>query len=124
METWQLDSVSGSTPEFRAYCIELWQALVTTFETHGNEIHRILHRDRATREAYEIFHNRVKKISKRNPGDVLTIHYTWDVLHYTAETDNGEPGKIHTVEYENGEDRVISIESATYIDEPLNDIPC
>ncbi len=124
-KTWALNEISGSSsPGLKDYCLELFHALVTSLEVHGNETHRILHRDRATPEAYQIFHDRVKDASKREPGDTIIILYAWETLYYAAEDDDRKPGEVHTIEYENGVDKLISIEPATYIDGSLNDIPC
>ncbi|HOG07659.1 MAG TPA: hypothetical protein PK983_06160, partial [Syntrophales bacterium] len=124
-KTWALNEISGSSsPGLKDYCLELFHALVTSLEVHGNETHRILHRDRATPEAYQTFHDRAKEASKREPGDTIIIHYTWETLYCAAKDDDGKLGEVHTIEYKNGVDRLISIEPATYIDEPLNDTPC
>ncbi len=102
MKSWKLDRISGSTPELRDYCRQIYFFFTKTTES---EYFRLSIRGGKTPGTYRRFHNKIKEISKRYPDEVLTLQYTF-------KNQEDEPEEIQTIEYKNGTDMVVSIESA------------
>ncbi|PKN20283.1 MAG: hypothetical protein CVU71_00345 [Deltaproteobacteria bacterium HGW-Deltaproteobacteria-6] len=101
MKTWQLNSVSGSTPDVRDYCRQLFLSYTRNTDP---EYFNIGPRGGRSRNTYRRFHNAITELSKRYPDDVLTLRYTF-------KDREDERGEIHIIEYKNGKSEVVSIET-------------
>ncbi len=101
MKSWKLERISGSTPEIRDYCRQIY-FFFTRITDH--EYFRLSPKRGNTLGTYRRFHNKIKQISKQYPDDVFTLQYS-----FKNREDNS--GEIHKVEYKNGIDTVVDTET-------------
>lgn len=102
MKSWTLKRISGSTPEVRDYCRQIYFFFTRTTDS---EYFRLSPRGGRTSGTFRRFHDKIKRISRRYPDDVLTLQY-----YFRNSEDSA--GEIHIIEYKNGVDTTVSIEPA------------
>lgn len=103
MQSWKLDRISGSTPEVRDYCRQIYFFFTRIPDF---EYFHLSPRGGKTPGTYRRFHNKIKEISKRYPEDILTLQYSF-------KKSENDPTEIRIIEYKNGLDTVTDRETAS-----------
>ena len=104
MKTWKLVTISGSTPEIMDYCREIYHVYTSITD---REYFRLGPRGGNNRGTYRRFHKKMKEVSKRYPGETLTLEYSFSF------DDNRR--QLHTIVYKNGEHSTLNIQPAAKI---------
>ncbi len=91
MKTWNLVTISGSTPEIMEYCRQLYHLYTKVTD---REYFRLAPRGGNNPGTYKRFHEKMKEISRRYPDETLTLEYSFSL------SDNRK--LMRTVVYKNG----------------------
>lgn len=109
MEQWSLHSIQGSTPKVRKHLEMFYMIQCSGNYTYGSLIEA---RQWHSKRLCNALHREVKRVSKDHPRDVITVDYAFG---YCIE----KPGKICTIEYKNGSDRLVGVKPMSPDDELL-----